>query len=118
MKLISPEFVQNIIEKSDPNASRVVLKSFDVKNGAVAGENFCSEILQVDAEYVRYNEDSQSIDVEKSFIVKLSLNEGAIEAISEEVQYFPREIKIYQDILPQVKKLLDAIGVNSSFTPK
>lgn len=101
---ITFDLIENLIQRSKAD-DELKLKSFIVQSGIGKAENFCSNIFRVSATFSYGTQTEQT----QSFIVKSSLNVDEFDTINDEVAYFPREIRIYNEILPKVEELLSRI---------
>lgn len=112
---ITFDLVEDLIRRSSGNNS-LKLKTFTVHDGIGKAENFCSNIVRISASFC--NVLSSSIERKRNFIVKSSLEVGEFSAVNDEVEYFPKEIIVYEKILPEIKKLLLSIGDKRRIAPR
>lgn len=112
---ITFDLVEELIRRSNGD-NRLKLKTFTIHDGIGKAENFCSSIVRVSASFC--NVLRTSIEQEQNFIVKSSLEVGEFRAVNNEVEYFPKEIIVYEKILPEIKKLLLSIGDKGRIAPR
>lgn len=119
---ITENFILENLRKIESDAE-VVLKSFHVCDALGKGENFCSSLIRITANYeVNVNSNLHpSLNKKKSFILKTEIQNEEFEDISINLNLFAREIIAYEKILPRVKQILKAInddfGDNINFAP-
>lgn len=112
---ITFQLVENLIRRSRED-SEIKLKKFTVQEATGKAENFCSNIVRVSATYAL---DSKShLEQTQNFIVKSSIEVGDFNSLNVEVAYFPKEIAIYDEILPAMEKLLLSIGDKTQIAPR
>lgn len=112
---ITFDLVENLIKRSHGD-NCLKLKTFAVNDAVGKADNFCSNIVRVSATFG--HDSSISIERTQNFIVKSSLGGNEIDSISTEVGYFPKEINIYDEILPEVERLLLSLGDKTKFAPR
>lgn len=112
---ISNEFFTRILRKNQSDATLIV-HEYQLEAALAKGENFGSQILRAKILYCKSDGDeSQRI----SLIIKAAIaNNPQMDAFNAEMGWFEREIVIYQQIIPEVNKLLLSIGDVSQMTPK
>lgn len=107
------DLVENLIRKSEAN-NELKLKTFIVHDAIGKAENFCSNILRISATFCSESSLAQTRD----YIVKSSLEIDHFDLLNDEVSYFPKEIVIYDQILPEVQRLLLSIGDTTQIAPR
>lgn len=110
---ITFDLIEKLIQKSGEDNK---LKEFTINDGIGKAENFCSNIVRVAATFI-YNSDL-SRQHTQHFIIKSSLEVDAFDLLNDEVAYFPNEIIVYDQILPEVAKLLLIIGDEKRIAPR
>lgn len=117
MSVIAPsscitfDVVENLIRKCrDDNNLKLI--SFTVNDAVGKAENFCSNIARISATFFSGSEETQY------FIVKSSMEVGDFDTLNDEMSYFPKEILIYDEILPAAAKLLLSIGDSTQIAPR
>lgn len=112
---ITFDIIENLIRRSKED-NGLKLKTFTVHEAIGKAENFCSNIVRVSA---TFRCDSQpSLDQTQNFIVKSAIEIDDFGTLNDEVNYFPKEIVVYEQILPEVQKLLLSIGDRSQIAPR
>ncbi|XP_055298054.1 uncharacterized protein LOC129566290 [Sitodiplosis mosellana] len=111
---ITAEFVQSLIEKSEPNKN-VVLKLFNAKKCFNDGENFSSVMVGLE---VVYENENESEDKQRDFLLKIAIQTEDYAKICEECLIYEREIEAYTKVLPAVEKSLNSVGVSSQIAPR
>lgn len=112
---ITFDLIQNLIRRSRKD-NDLKLKTFTVHDGIGKAENFCSNIVRVSATFC--HDSDCLLDQTENFIVKSSLTVDEFDVLNEEVAYFPKEIIVYEKILPEVVKLLRSIGDKRRIAPR
>lgn len=110
---ITFDLIERLVRKSKGD-NRCILRTFNIDDGIGKAENFCSNIVRVSA---TFRSDS-SYEQTQNFIVKSSLEDVEFDSLNKEVAYFPKEIIVYDKILPAVGKLLFSIGEIKSIAPR
>lgn len=93
--------------------------SFEIGPGGKPGENFASALFRAKVIYVsKYAKSEKTI----SLIIKAKPVLGPEMAIFAEIHekspFFPTEMSMYRNILPQIQSLLSAAGDNEMLSPK
>lgn len=112
---ITFQLVENLVRRSRED-NGIKLKTFTVQAAIGKAENFCSNIVRISATYV-LNSESQ-FEQTQNFIVKSSIEVGDFNSLNVEVAYFPKEIAIYDEILPAMETLLLSIGDKTQIAPR
>lgn len=108
---ISKSFVQNLLEKSEPNKN-LILKSFNAKKCFNDGENFSSYMIGLK---VVFRDESEFKEKNRDFLIKIEIQTEENVKISEEslklkhTQWFCRLLKNYWNRLEFLVKLLQSI---------
>lgn len=112
---ISNAFFEQILRREHQDNS-IVVKDYTLKAALGKGENYISQMLRVRVNY------SSIIDPfvdHISLIVKAAvINNAEMSAIAAELDVFRKEIIVYQQIIPNVEKLLRSIGDYSRLSAK
>lgn len=94
----------------------VELKTFTVDDVVGKAENFCSNIVRISATFLS---DSKSSSLQtQNFVVKSSLSDASFEPSNEQFNFFPKEIVVYENILPKMAELLLSIGDTTRIAPR
>lgn len=112
---ITFDIIENLMRRSKGD-TELKLKTFTVHDAIGKAENFCSNIVRVSATFC-YDSKS-SVEQTQNFIVKSSIEVGVFDSLNDEVAYFPKEIVVYDKILPEVQKLLLSIGDKTRIAPR
>lgn len=111
---ITSNFVQSVIEKSEPGKN-VILKSFTAKKCCDAGENFSSYMIAVNALFTDGLTESEE---QSDFLLKIALPTEDYGKICEECLIYEKEIEAYTKILPAIKSAFESIGVSADIAPR
>lgn len=103
---LSEKLFEKILSKQ---GEAVHIKQFHIKSAFCNGENFSSQLMRVFVEYSANN----AIHSEK-MIIKTTLGEKMVR--SRDV--FAKEICIYEEIVPQIEKILESANISMKLTPK
>lgn len=103
---LNNELFEKILSKSDES---IHIKRIDIQPGFGDGENFSSQLMKVNVEYIVKN-----VDHSKKFIIKTTLGEKLVR--SRDV--FAKEICIYEEIIPQFEDILKSANIQTILTPK
>lgn len=114
-KWITFDLIQDSVRKSEQN-TETELKSFSVHEAVGKAENYCSDIVRVSSIFTTAG--AVATEQRRSFIVKSSIETTEYDSLNEEVSYLPKEIKIYDQILPAVAQLLLSIDDDTQIAPK
>lgn len=112
---ISNAFFERILRREHED-NTIVVKDYTLKSALGKGENYASEMLRVRVNYSSLND--PSID-HISLIVKAVMTGNAADAaLAAELQVFHKEIITFQQVIPEVEKLLRSIGDHSRLSAK
>lgn len=103
---LNNELFENFLSKSDES---IHIERIDIQPAFGNGENFSSQLIKVNVEYIEKN-----VDHSKKFIIKTTLGEKLVR--SRDV--FAKEICIYQEIIPQFDDILKFANIQTTLTPK
>lgn len=103
---LNNELFEKILSKSDES---IHIKRIDSKPAFGNGENFSSQLMKVNVEYIKKN-----VDHSKKFIIKTTLGEKLVR--SRDV--FAKEICIYEEIIPLFEDILKFAEIQTTLTPK
>lgn len=109
---IKSDFVQNVIEKSEPNKN-IILKSFNAQKCFNDGENFSSYIIGLNVVY-----ENEGHEKKRDFLLKIAIQTDEYIRISEECLICEREIEANIKVLPAVEELLNSVGVSGRIGPR
>lgn len=112
---ISNEFFEKILRREHHDSS-IVVRDYTLKAALGKGENYASRMMRVRVNYSSIND--PSVD-HISLIVKAAITDNAeLAAMTEEMGVFRKEIIAFQQIIPEVEKLLRSIGDYSRLSAK
>ena len=111
---ITFEFVQKLIEQSEPNKN-VILKSFNAKKCFNDGENFSSVMVGLEVLFEDVNEGNEK---QRNFLMKVAIQTEDYNKICEECLIYEKEIEAYTIVLPAVEKSLDLVEVSGQIAPR
>lgn len=109
---LTKEFFQKILCCDNSN-SIISVNNYAVKAALAHGENYTSQMLRANVSY-----ECDGKKCEKRFIVKAALANKELKAMLDELRLFEKEIIIYQEVLPEVEKLLVSIGDHTKLSAK
>lgn len=103
---LNNDLFEKILSKSDES---IHIKRIDIQPAFGNGENFSSQLMKVNVEYIVKN-----VDHFKKFIIKTTLGEKLVR--SRDV--FAKEICIYEKIIPHFEVILKSANIQTTLTPK
>lgn len=106
---INKNFFENILRK-DVGNDNLTVTHFSIKAALGKGENYSSQMIRANVNY-KYNNKENTI----SLIIKAEL---IVNEVSAESGMFFKEIHIYENILPELHKLLLSIGDDTKLSAK
>ncbi|XP_046672146.1 uncharacterized protein LOC124362038 [Homalodisca vitripennis] len=101
-------FLASALQSED--GSQVTIVKFSVKPAVAAGDNYMSHMYRVRVEYTVA--ESESGLQTTSLIVKIPISKGAIMDVLDSSDFYAKEPRIYNELLPKFRKL-----VNCEFGP-
>lgn len=106
---LTKEFFSDIIKSEYPDGKigKLTLQPANSK-----GENFSSTMLR--AEMTISFEDQ---DIRRNFIVKIDPI-GMTQEIMDQFNVFPKEIEMYERILPELQKICERVDENIKLSPR
>lgn len=112
---ISNAFFERILRR-EHNDDTIVVKDYTLKAALGKGENYASQMIRARVNYSSVKDPSvDSI----SLIVKAAItNNAEMAALTSELGLFRKEIIAFQQIIPEVEKLLRSIGDYSRLSAK
>lgn len=114
---IKTDLFESILRADEANQS-VEVKSFSIKAALGKGENFGSQMLRAEVQYI-LNESVAQVEKHRSLIIKtVILTSPEVAIVFAELGLFRMEITAYQLIIPKVQKLLLSIGDEAKFSAK
>lgn len=112
---ISNAFFERILRREHQD-NTIVVKNYSVKPALGKGENYASQMLRVRIEFTSINNPKVEVI---SLIVKAALIDNVeMAALTTEIGVFRKEIMVFQQIIPEVEKLLRSIGDFSRLSAK
>lgn len=90
------------------------IASFSVQLASGKGENFASVLYKINMAI----EIEKSAQVQRSFMIKVNHDSGFGVQMAKILQLFPKEIKMYKELLPTFEGYFEAIGENLQIGPK
>lgn len=90
------------------------IASFSVQHASGNGENFASVLYKIKMAI----EIEKSDQVLRSFMIKVNHESGFGVQMAKMLQLFPKEIKMYKELLPTFEGYFEAIGENLRIGPK
>lgn len=102
---------KDFVSQEYPNG-RIV--SFSVKPASGKGENFASVLYRINMRI----ENEKSGLAQRSFMIKVNHESGFGVQMAKMLQLFPKEIKMYKELLPTFEGYFEAIGENLRIGPK
>lgn len=112
---ISKEFFERILRR-EYNDDSIIVKDYTLNAALGKGENYASQMLRVCVKYSSIKD--PSVD-QISLIIKAAItNNVEMASLSSELGLFRKEIIAFQQIIPEVEKLLRSIGDYSSLAAK
>lgn len=103
---LNNDLFEKILSKSDES---IHIKRIDIQPAFGNGENFSSQLMKVNVEYIEKN-----VDHSIKFIIKTTLGEKLVR--SRDV--FAKEICIYEKIIPHFEVILKSANIQTTLTPK
>ncbi|XP_059620939.1 uncharacterized protein LOC132264677 [Phlebotomus argentipes] len=113
------EFFHSILRNNRhlPSSSdSLCVKSINVEPATAIGDNYMSSIYRVIIEYTLHRDTDEKNTL--SLVVKVLPDSGPIEEIIEKYNAFPKEIKIYSEIIPALEEIWQRAGHSVQFGPK
>lgn len=110
---ITFDLIERLVQSSKGD-NGCKLRTFNVDDAIGKGENFCSNIVRVSAIFCS----DSSFEQTRNFIVKSSLEDDEFDSVNNEVAYFPKEISVYDKVLPAVEEMLLSIGEKKRIAPR
>lgn len=112
---ISNAFFERILRR-EHNDDSIAVKDYTLKAALGKGENYASQMIRASVNYASTKD--PSVD-HISLIVKAAItNNVGMAALTSELGLFHKEIIAYQQIIPEVEKLLRSIGDYSRLSAK
>ncbi|KAJ6636145.1 hypothetical protein Bhyg_14732, partial [Pseudolycoriella hygida] len=100
---------QQFLEKSIRKHSKrdtIFIQSFSIVPATAKGENFASAMFRVKVSYHFGDEEKRN----ESFIIKTESDDGVL--LLNDLNVYEKELEMYEQILPKLRRLLDNAGHN------
>lgn len=103
---ITNEFFERILRR-DQQDETIIVHGYTLKAALGKGENYLSQMLRTTVEYTKANATVKSTI---GLIIKAVLSDPNMASLTTELDVFRKEIRIYQEVIPAVERLLRSIG--------
>lgn len=111
---ISNAFFEKILRREHKDDT-IIVNDYTLKPALGKGENYASQMLRVRVNFTSIKDPSAN---HISLIVKTVVGNAEVAAVSAELNVFHKEIYTFQQIIPEVEKLLLSIGDHSRLSAK
>lgn len=101
--------------KSIEQGESITLTSYNVDFMLDDGENFCSDIIRITA---NYTVNDSNVEKLQRFVMKACIPAEDFGEIASSYDFFRREIEVYRRVLPKVEPLLQSIGDAGTLSPR
>ncbi|CAD7091898.1 unnamed protein product [Hermetia illucens] len=109
--LITKDLFEDVLEKQFGKCS---ITDFQVKESSGGGENYMSCMFRVHIEVEKEDGTTGSYD----YIVKLMPPNDPQAELKKSMAAFPKEVEMYEKLVPQFEQAFHEIGVDTEFSPK
>ncbi|XP_037922335.1 uncharacterized protein LOC119658736 isoform X2 [Hermetia illucens] len=111
IQLITQELFHDILEKQ---FGKCTIKKFTVTPSSSAGENYACLMYRVTIEAEKEDGTEDSI----RYIIKMMPPNDPHAQMKKSLAIFPKEVEMYETIVPKFKEIFQENGVNTAFAPK
>lgn len=110
-------FREHILAKKSSGNGDLKVNSFDIGPANQKGENYASVMFRAKMKVEQSDADGKTPS-ERSFIVKINPDTGKSKEMMELFNVFPKEMEMYDKIIPAFEEMYRSVGESIQFGPK